>query len=176
VRRYVVSAMLLMLVAAGCGGGDSTTSLLRAIPIIKSTTTATRSTAASGAAEANAAPPPGRPPHRPSSKPHVFQTPSGNIGCGMTTEYLICSIRETDWTPPGDPNCPASAGRWVTFNAGTAPTVACGMPEPPFGSVLSYGDAASTGPFDCVSRQNGLLCSDHSRHGFMLSRGRVVVR
>jgi hypothetical protein len=103
-----------------------------------------------------------------------FRTPSGDIACFMSRQFVNCVIAEADWKPPGDPSCPVSAGRFVTFEADT-PTVQCGMPSPPSeaSDVLPYGQRIVNEPYRCTSQTRGVTCDTlDGVHGLFLSRER----
>ena len=143
------------LALAGCGGDTTVINSPPTAAAPPTTTTTTVTTTTTG-------------PGGPGGKPTLFQTPSGNIGCAVSAEFVNCVIVAADWTPAGDPPCPADAGRLVTF-PGALPGAQCGTPDPPQGEVLDYGSEVSNGGFRCVSETDALTCS-RGGHGFSLSR------
>jgi hypothetical protein len=159
--RCIAGALVTAGLLAGCG--SDTTTVVEKTSTIVQTVTGGDSTAETTTA----------------ARPEVvfsgtgtfaFQTPSGNVGCAITSQFVNCSIVEASWTPPNDPSCPSSAGRSVSLDSGT-PAAQCGMPEPPNGTTLDYNTQVGRGDFTCVSQMEGLRC-EGAGHSFFLSRER----
>lgn len=106
-----------------------------------------------------------------------FQTPTKNIGCRITKEYVRCDIKERSWNPPPRPSsCPADHGDWgqgLTLESGRPAFVCAGDTVlNDRARVLPYGQAIRSGPFTCVSTTAFLACGNTaSRHGFALAKG-----
>jgi hypothetical protein len=110
------------------------------------------------------------------SEPATFQTPSGNIGCRLSTASVRCDIFKRDWSPPPKPaDCefPGWGHSIELDSSGSAflcsddavidPNGGSGVP------VLQYGKAVEVGPFACESREQALICIAKSSRGFRLS-------
>lgn len=133
----------------------------------------------------DAAPDPeaGKPPSGPAEYPATtvmpdsrFSTPSENIACSANERAMRCDIKERGWSPPPKP--PSCEFDW-------GPAVVVGGPEParficvsdsvadPAAPILDYGESRRLGDIECISRRDGLTCSDRTTgRGFTLSRGR----
>lgn len=110
-----------------------------------------------------------------------FRTPSANIGCvsssdpGLGGPYLRCDILSGLKPKPGRPKgCDLDWGFGFQMRAtGKAQTVCAGDTSvDKRARVLRYGQKWSRSGFTCASRLAGLRCTNRSRHGFFLSRGR----
>jgi hypothetical protein len=93
-----------------------------------------------------------------------FQTPSGRIGCLMTSHFVRCdplflNDRALELGRHG-------RGRLVRISD----TV-----FDPGAPVLRYGRRARLGVFSCTSRRTGLTCRTRRGHGFSVSRERQRV-
>lgn len=103
----------------------------------------------------------------------AFQSPTGNIGCQISTSGVRCDIGERGWEPPPRPaDCRLDYGHALGLSA-TAPArlMCAGDSARGSGEVLAYGDAITAGPIRCESAPAGITCrSNESEHGFMLSR------
>jgi hypothetical protein len=103
-----------------------------------------------------------------------FGTPSGNIGCQLSTKSARCDIKEHDWTAPPKPAyCDVDWAGGVAVSSGNrraslicAGDTAFDLEAP----VLAYGGRARRGEITCVSRPAGISCTSTSGHGFFLSR------
>lgn len=102
-----------------------------------------------------------------------FHTPSGNIGCNLTSDYVRCDIQQHSWTSPARP-------KWYDVDYGgglqvgkrhRATFVCAGDTTLHQGRVLAYGSSTSAGRFTCTSRPSGVTCRNRrSGHAFFLSR------
>ena len=105
-----------------------------------------------------------------------FQSPSGNIGCAITTGGVRCDIRERSWeAPPKPPSCELDYGQGVTVGRrGKGRFVCAGDTALGVGPELGYGEKIRRGRFRCRSRPAGMRCVNRRNgHGFFLSRTRV---
>ncbi|WP_081290702.1 DUF6636 domain-containing protein [Mycobacterium asiaticum] len=107
-----------------------------------------------------------------------FQTPSGNIGCGIgpmeSSAFAGCEIREHSYPVPPRPNpCMGAWGSRISMHQGAPAQMSChsdtilGTGYP----VLQYGQTRSFNSITCESQESGITCTDHSTgHYFRLSR------
>jgi hypothetical protein len=114
------------------------------------------------------------------------KTPTRNISCfyvpmkPTVRGSLLCDIRRASYLGALQKNCIASSGLdWHGFSltSNGRGRVICsggvlydiGRDTPTF-TVLPYGKTWRYRSFTCVSRPNGLTCSNNQRHGLFLSR------
>ncbi len=100
-----------------------------------------------------------------------FRLPSGNIGCAMSPDGVLCAIVTFDYTPPAVPGCEADTGvAFALDDAGAAALCTSGIPD--FGevAVLPYGESLTVGDYTCESSEQGIRCGDAAGHGFSLRR------
>jgi hypothetical protein len=83
-----------------------------------------------------------------------FQSPTGNLRCGLRGSELVCGSLNDDFLVI----LPESGGAVST--RGT----------PDGGPVLAYGSSWSRGAFTCRSETNGISCENATGNGFFLSR------
>ena len=104
-----------------------------------------------------------------------FASPTRNILCDIASHsdiaYLSCRIRQRAWQVK---DCPGSRGAELSVGEDQAAEVNCAE-FPTNGAryrVLPYGHKISDITIDCVSAQEGLMCSDgRTPYGrFFLSR------
>jgi len=107
-----------------------------------------------------------------------FQSPSGNIDCGIAssngTIFAACEIRDYTWSPPPRPTpCMGGFGDRISIEQGGAAKMSChsdtlkgdGYP------VLAYGQSKSLNSISCRSEISGMTCTDSSTgHYFLLAR------
>ncbi|WP_330359282.1 DUF6636 domain-containing protein [Mycobacteroides franklinii] len=108
-----------------------------------------------------------------------FTTPSRNIYCVIDNDwprpYVRCDLNDATFAPPPRPtkDCHGAWGRSVTMNIGEIPAFHC-ISDSAGGEnlfVLKYGDETEVGPFQCSSREVGLICVDTSTsRGFRLAQ------
>lgn len=113
-----------------------------------------------------------------------FQTPTGNIQCVFEAggeeqvPYVECLVFEAAWSVQEDPNCEFD---WVGTELSLSDDASVGtcrsdtfiQEDPP---TLDYGQGWSAGPLACMSRQDGVTCSNSDTgHGFRAARGSYVV-
>lgn len=146
-----LALVLALLLLAGCGGGagQTETVVVATETVVETVTGAAPETALDG---------------------ETFKLPSGNIGCTLSENVLVCDILsglspepdqpcELDWTGielegagPASPRCAGD----TAFDQG-AP-------------VLEYGSTWQRGEFTCSSAATGLMCENAAGHGFSLAR------
>jgi hypothetical protein len=109
---------------------------------------------------------------------YQFQSPSGNINCGMGSlgnqAFADCEITDHSWVAPPRPDrCEGAWGGRIALYQGTAPTLVCssdtlrGSGSP----TLSYGSTWPVNPITCDSELTGVTCTDASTgHYFRVSR------
>ena len=115
---------------------------------------------------------------------HNFQTPTGNIQCVFEAgdqeqvPYVDCLVFEATWSIEEDPTCESD---WADSELSLSDDVSEGscrsdtfIVEDP--TTLDYGQGWSSGPLACMSRQDGVTCSNsETGHGFRAARGSYVV-
>lgn len=115
-------------------------------------------------------------PALPDMRMTFFQTPSGNIRCGMFKASgrwsMRCDIYEHSWVAPPRPT-PCDFGDYGSSvgmsRKGTARFL-CVSDAMDSGRTLTYGTSIQYGPFFCRSRPKGLKCFNDRGHGWFLSR------
>jgi uncharacterized protein DUF6636 len=110
----------------------------------------------------------------------LFQSPSGNIGCAMTSGgdgiQARCDIALRSWKAPPKPRwCKLDWGQGVMVGArGRASYVCAGDTALHEGSRLGYGRSIVLGRLRCTSLTSGVRCTNRlDGHGFEISRQRV---
>jgi hypothetical protein len=102
-----------------------------------------------------------------------FRSPSGNIGCYMTTTGVRCDVIEYAYTPSSKPaGCDFAWGPAFRVGLTGKGRFAC-VSDTVAGStrVLRYGKSITIGAFRCTSRATGMTCTDTKNgHGFTVSR------
>lgn len=107
---------------------------------------------------------------------YSFQSPSGNIQCGVGTlenAFAICEIRDHTWVAPPRPTpCEGGWGDRISMDQGSAPALAChtdtvkGTGYP----TLQYGQTYSVDAITCDSETSGITCTDNGTgHYFRLA-------
>ena len=123
--------------------------------------------ASSPATPSGSGPPPSAPAELTS-----FSSPSGNIGCVISTEVARCDIRERDWDPgPPPETCKKTWGQGTAVGAKEA-VISCTRGSV-LGSktVLEYGRSVTEGNFTCTSSEAGMRCENTATgRGFSISR------
>ena len=110
-----------------------------------------------------------------------FRTPTGNIGCGITPEGVLCELREAAWAPE-QPPAPCDnadwSGRAVSVGAegttvGVCATDTVWSADSP---LLAYDTGVSSGDLRCISRRDGLTC-EHvvSTKGFTVTKAKLTL-
>lgn len=108
---------------------------------------------------------------------YQFQSPSGNIFCGVGTldngkAFAECDILDRLWSPPPVP-CVEGRGDRISLDQGRPAVFEC-RSDTLFGEnlpTLDYGKSYSDGPITCSSEQSGITCKDTGTgHYFTISR------
>ena len=104
-----------------------------------------------------------------------FSSPTGNIGCVLSSEFAVCEIGDHDYALPSEPaDCQGDWGAAIQFtDPSTAPTFGACKTDTQLGSpdLLAYGSTAVAGSFACLSQEVGMTCwNTDTGHGFSLSR------
>ncbi len=105
-----------------------------------------------------------------------FQTPSGNIRCGMFKSggkwSMRCDVLSHDWVAPGPNPCGGTGdyGSSVGMGGNGRAKFVCVSDAMDSGRTLTYGTSLTYGPFFCKSRPKGLKCYNGRGHGWFLSR------
>jgi hypothetical protein len=109
---------------------------------------------------------------------YAFQSPSGNIDCGIgflnDNGFATCEIGNHTWVaPPRPPSCEGGWGDRIGMDQGSPPALSChtdtlrGTAEP----TLAYGSTHTVGEMSCDSELFGVTCTDASTsHSFRISR------
>ena len=112
----------------------------------------------------------------PAMRMKFFQTPSGNIRCGMFRTSgkwsMRCDIYDHSWVAPPRPT-PCDFGDYgssVGMSRKGSPRFLCVSDAMDGGSTLTYGKSLQYGPFFCRSRPKGLKCFNAGGRGWFLSR------
>jgi len=121
--------------------------------------------------------PPAPPPSGPARHLSLFQLPSQNVGCYMSTQatgYARCDIGDRTWSPPPRPDSCGDLdwGQGVEVSgAGSGQIVCAGdTTRDPSAPVLSYRQKSRAGPMLCESSEAGVTCTNtHTGHGFFLA-------
>lgn len=173
------TAVALALLLAGCSGGSTGPT---ANPNARSAEPASDRPAPSSFAPRSLAP--ASPPSASASARDerilvtdytVFESPTGNILCGITgreSNDVRCDIGERDWEPPPRPaECEFDYGTGTELDdsgaAITCASDAVGEPE----LTLEYGERIQGGDILCTSTESGMTCTHQGTgHGFRLAR------
>ena len=105
----------------------------------------------------------------------AFRSPTGNIGCAMSTQYVRCDIQQRSWRPPPKPrSCDVDFGQGLAVDrSGRAGFVCAGDTVLHVGRKVAYGTLVRRGRFACRVRTSGVRClNTRNRHGFSLSAQR----
>jgi hypothetical protein len=120
----------------------------------------------------------GQPPASQAPQDQVqFASPSGNIGCTLSSAGARCDIAERSWEPPPKPeSCTVDWGQGLTVT-GDAPTFVCaGDSVLGSGEKLAYGKTLQRGDFSCLSEKDGMRCQNtKSGRGFVVARASYAV-
>ena len=105
----------------------------------------------------------------------AFRSPTGNIGCAMSTQGVRCDIQKRSWSPPAKPrSCDVDFGQGLAVGrSGRAGFVCAGDTVLHVGRKVAYGTLLRRGRFACRVRTSGVRClNTRTRHGFSLSAQR----
>jgi hypothetical protein len=104
-----------------------------------------------------------------------FITPSRNIACGGDARFLRCDILRHTWTAPPKPSsCEFDWGGAIGMTRRGRVKFQCVSDSMFNDHVLRYGRTWRNGRFRCTSRVTGLTCRNAARHGFRVSRQKLV--
>ncbi|HEX5512248.1 MAG TPA: DUF6636 domain-containing protein [Actinomycetales bacterium] len=102
-----------------------------------------------------------------------FVSPSGNIGCLLSSEGARCDIDKKEWGPPRKPaECSGAWGVGVAV-AGAKADLVCAKDSAikADGKQLGYGSTEKRGDFVCESSEDGMRCENtKTGHGFTIAR------
>ena len=111
-----------------------------------------------------------------------FQSPSGNIHCGIYQWQggvearcdLIDLVPSFTKAPPG---CDLDWGQAFSVDASGKGSLACvgDTVINPSAPVLAYGKGVSINGITCVSSQKGMTCTNAEGHGFQIARAKQKV-
>ena len=146
-----LALVLLILVLAGCGGGaGQTETVVVATETVVETVTAPAPQASLGGAS--------------------FRLPSGNIGCTLSENVLVCDILSGLNPEPSQPCELDWTGIELAAGGAARPRCAGDTSFDQSAPVLEYGDTWERGGFTCSSAVTGLTCENTAGHGFSLAR------
>ena len=108
-----------------------------------------------------------------------FQSPTGNIQCGLYRDAGGASVRcDMSALTPSYSRAPAGCefdwGSSFALNSVGKGILAC-VSDPaggPDSQVLGYGQAVSLGGISCVSAKTGMTCTNAEGHGFSISKSK----
>lgn len=102
----------------------------------------------------------------------VFRSPSGNIGCALSSASARCDIAEKSWElPPAPESCQGDWGVGVFVEGAEAGLVCATDTVLGEGEELAYGATLERGAFRCTSSQEGMRCENTSTgRGFTVAR------
>lgn len=116
----------------------------------------------------------GEAPPPPEAAPETsFSSPTGNIGCVISTQLARCDIAERDWDPgPAPASCKKTWGQGLALIRDGDVLVTCSGGTPLGATtVLQYGRSVTKGTFTCASSQAGMRCANTATgKGFSISR------
>jgi len=101
----------------------------------------------------------------------TFRLPSGNIGCALDADGVLCAIDAFDYEAPEIAGCAGDTGVAFRIDAsGTSPV--CSAGKPALGEVqeLPYGESETAGEFTCDSTEAGVACRNSLGHEITLRR------
>jgi hypothetical protein len=103
----------------------------------------------------------------------AFSSPTGNIGCVLSSAGARCDIADRSWQPPAKPEtCTLSWGQGLVVGPGGTAFVCAGDSALGAAQKLDYGKDIQRGEYRCLSSQDGIRCSGGpSGAGFNISRG-----
>lgn len=103
----------------------------------------------------------------------AFRSPTGNIGCALSSQGVRCDIQQRSWRPPAKPrSCDVDYGQGLAVErTGRGRFVCAGDTVLGIGRTVAYGTLVRRGRFACRVRTSGVRCiNTRNRHGFALSR------
>jgi hypothetical protein len=114
----------------------------------------------------------------PDSKDYYFQSPSGNIHCGMhqgvNNTRVECDIADHTWAaPPPPPSASCNPGDFAAIAMWDEPRFECssGWDRAQPGETLNYGQTHTVGDFICESEPSGVTCTrTNTGHWFRIAQ------
>jgi hypothetical protein len=108
------------------------------------------------------------------TKTTTFRSPTGNIGCEVSTTQAYCDIEVKDWKPTPKPaTCEWDWGFGVHVEQTGKADFNCASDTVlnPGATPLAYDTAVQVGNHRCTSRRDGMHClNTRTKHGFDLSK------
>jgi hypothetical protein len=103
-----------------------------------------------------------------------FQSPSGNIHCGIQQGVVVCQIDKYTYTPPAH-DCGESGWGFNFKLASKSAELFCAGDVEGGGPTLEYGQMIVINDDRCVSREDGVVCEDTATgYGFRLAKASYV--
>jgi hypothetical protein len=169
--RMLVASAAVSLAVAGCGGSGKS----NATGSTRTTHAATTSSEASTATTPVTEPSEDSTADGPTLHLTAFTSPSHNIGCQIFAEEARCDAAEYDWPslPPKPADCDTDWGGALAVESTGRGFVVChGDTALGATDVLPYGATSEAEGYTCVSRPDGVQCTnDATHHGFVIARG-----
>lgn len=121
--------------------------------------------------DTTAAAAPGQPTGPPADQ-MSFTSPTGNIGCTISSAGARCDIDSKSWEPPAKPtDCQGNWGVGVQVGPESAGLVCAADSVLGQGEPLAYGDAHQVGAYRCNSSEEGMRCENtETGRGFTIAR------
>jgi hypothetical protein len=115
---------------------------------------------------------PGAQPTGPPADQIAFTSPTGNIGCTLSSVGARCDIDSKSWEPTPKPeDCQANWGVGVQVGPESAGLVCAADSVLGQGEPLDYGDAHQVGAYRCTSSEEGMRCENtETGRGFTIAR------
>ncbi|MDX6587185.1 MAG: hypothetical protein QOI31_1658 [Solirubrobacterales bacterium] len=170
-RKWGWMVVLLAVAIAGCGGDDDGETSTATTTVTETTEAETQDEETTDETETDGG----------SETTDVgpldsFTTPSKNISCAVTEEFVRCDIFEHSYEPPPKPaSCEFDYGSSLSVGVEGPAEFACvsdavtGSPDTL--TVLEYGTQTTVGPFRCESSEAGVRCENtDTGSGFTLAR------
>jgi hypothetical protein len=103
-----------------------------------------------------------------------FQSPSGNIHCGIQDGVVVCQLDKFTYTPPAHDCGPSGWGFNFKLAAKSAELFCAGDVEGG-GPTLQYGQMIVVQDDRCVSREDGVVCQNTATgYGFRVAKASYV--
>jgi hypothetical protein len=170
-RWFAALGAVAALMVTGCGGQSEPDAPVPSVAPASPTT-------AGGDAQAS---PPASPTQTsgsftitelPTDQDYSFLSPTGNIGCVMSSQSVRCDIVERTYPdPPRPPGCELAYGNTLFLDAaGAQPGCVGDTIISPGAPTLGYGTGRKMAGFTCTMAEVGVRCENASGSGFALAR------
>jgi hypothetical protein len=105
----------------------------------------------------------------------TFRSPTGNIGCIITSGGARCDISKRNWSPPPRPDSCSTVvdfGQGLAVNPSGRGRFVCAGDTAlnPQATPLPYGHGSQIGSITCTSSTDGITCTNtNTGHGFFVA-------